>query len=441
MPSTSQRNFLVRLLSRLSLLAALSLPAFPAAAEDSITREREDVRIGTGDPRSGYDSAAYVTRSRSLADLQGASAGLSDLVARPPLGLPPLPDPPAAALIDLGRRLFFDRRLSANDTLSCGMCHVPEQAFTQQELATPVGINGRSVRRNAPALFNVAYRRVLFHDARETDLAAQIWGPLLAADEMGNHSRAAVIDRLRKDPHYAADFADSFQAGLTERTLGLALAAYQRALLSADAPFDRWFYGGDSSAMSESAKRGFHLFVGNDCAGCHLFNRTSALFTDDDIHRTGTGFQRDARNSTPTTRVQVAPGVMLDIEPFAVAAAVDDGHAEISGRPADRWSYRTPSLRNVALTGPYFHDGSMASLDEVIEFYVSGGGADPDKDPLIRPLDLDSREREDLVSFLRALTGSNVEALAADARLAPIGERDVLTPPSEQAPGQGAIDD
>ena len=352
-----------------------------------------------------------------------ARADLAALAANPPLGLPPLADPPTSARIDLGRRLFFDRRLSANDTLSCGMCHVPEQAFTQHELATPVGINGRNVRRNAPALFNVAYRQVLFHDARETDLAKQIWEPLLAANEMGNLTRVDVIRRLEREPMYVTAFEAVFDDGLTEATLGIALAAYQRALLSADSEFDRWFYGGDNHAVSDAAKRGFQLFIRSDCAQCHRLDRASAQFTDDDVHRTGIGYLRMQRTAAPITRLQVAPGVVIDIDPVSVTALPDDGHAEISGRAADRWAYRTPSLRNIAMTAPYMHDGSLVDLAAVIDFYASGGGSDPDKDPLIRRLEFDHQDRQDLIAFLKSLTGANLDALAADARTAPIGER------------------
>lgn len=376
-----------------------------------------------GDPRDGYESVDYQSRSAALNLARGTPADLLERMMNPPLGLPPLHRPADPAQIDLGRRLFFDRRLSANDTLSCGMCHVPEQAFTQTELSTPVGINGRSTRRNAPALYNVAYRKILFHDARERSLVAQIWAPLLSEDEMGNTSRERVLNRLALIDEYTAAFTATFAQGLTENTLGLALAAYQSALLAADSPFDRWYYGGESEAISPSAKRGFRLFLKHDCARCHLFERSGALFTDDDVHRTGVGYRRAMGDTSTTSLLQVAPGVTLTVEPITVHRAMDNGHEEVTGRREDRWAYRTPSLRNVTQTAPYMHDGSFATLEAVIDFYRSGGGADPEKDPLIRPLSMSSVDSHDLLSFLEALTSRDLDRLANDARSSPIGER------------------
>jgi cytochrome c peroxidase len=381
-------------------------------------------RIGQGDPRSGYESEAFVTDSKSLAGTTGIRADLAALAASPPLGLPALPTPPAGSLVDLGRRLFFDRRLSANQTISCGMCHVPEQAFTQNELATPVGIEGRFVRRNAPALYNVGYRRLLFHDGRETDLVQQIWAPLLAVNEMGNRDRAAVLDEISADPSYRTAFNALFSDGITDVNLGRALAAYQRALLSADSPFDRWFFGGNTDAITEQAKRGFFQFNEAGCNRCHRFTNDHAHFTDDDLHRTGVEHASRAREALPVDRIQIAPGVVVPLEvSVPVPARNDDGQMEVTGEPADRWRYRTPSLRNVALTAPYMHDGSLRTLKDVIEFYDGGSGADPGRDPALVPLSLDDTQKKDLIAFLESLTGSNVDELAADARSTPIGDR------------------
>ena len=144
--------------------------------------------------------------------------------AEPPLGLPALSDPqPTPAVVDLGRKLFFDRRLSFNATLSCGMCHVPEQGFTQNELATPVGFGGLSVKRNAPALYNVAYRTRLFHDGREGELELQIWSPLLASNEMANPSIGSVLERIAQMPEYADAFTDAFGEPPNVGTVGRAL--------------------------------------------------------------------------------------------------------------------------------------------------------------------------------------------------------------------------
>jgi cytochrome c peroxidase len=392
----------------------LSLAAAPTELE----------RVGTGDPREGYLSADYRTHSRSIGTLIGVPADLATLAAQPPLGLPALDNPPGRAAIDLGRRLFFDRRLSANQTLSCGMCHVPEQAFTQNELATPVGIEGRFVRRNAPSLYNVGYRRLLFHDGRETDLTAQIWAPLLADNEMGNTSRSAVLENLAAVPGYPQAFREVFDDGLTERNLGIVLSAYQQALLSADSPFDRWYFGGNMEAVSAAAKRGFEHFNSVGCARCHRFSNSHAHFTDDRLHRTGVEFASRQREAQPIENLQIAPGISIPIS-IAIERPPrnDEGRMEVSGRAEDRWRYRTPSLRNVAITGPYMHDGSLATLTAVIDFYALGAGDDPDRDPGLQPLDLTGEQKLELEAFLVSLTGANVDALAADARSTPIGDR------------------
>lgn len=404
-------------------VASLLLTLVLFHASTPCARADELERVGRGDERGGYESTGFVTDSGRIGGLDGESARLLELVGDPPLGLPPV-DPATAvtaAGIELGRRLFFDRRLSFNNTLSCAMCHVPEQGFTQNELATPVGIEGRSVKRNAPALYNVAYRETLFFDGREENLEQQIWSPLLAANEMGNPSVGSVLRRLREIGEYETAFQALYGQGIGMETLGRALAGYQRALLSADSPFDRWYFGGEADALPESAKRGFALFVDRSCSQCHRLQDGYAHFTDDDFHNTGLGFRRAMQ---PGTRIQLAPGVFVEREDDTPVPRVSDlGRYEATGLTGDRWKFRTPSLRNVAVTAPYMHDGSLSTLEEVVDFYAAGGVPNEGLDPRIRPLGLTPEQKSDLVDFLNALSGSNLDALAADARLAPIGDR------------------
>jgi len=366
-------------------------------------------------------------------DVPGVRADLLALARRPPLGLPPLPVPADAGLtaerIDLGRKLFFDRRLSLNGTQSCAMCHIPEQGFTNHETGTAVGIEGRTVRRNSPTLLNVGYAKRLFHDARESRLEQQIWGPLLASNEMGNPSVGAVIDKLAGLSDYAGLFEAAFDGrGPGMETLGQALASYQRGLLAADSPFDRWYFGGDPDALGEPARRGFALFTGEArCAACHPVSRERALFTDDGLHNTGIGYRRSMTGPPPVQRVQVAPDRYVDVERAIVASVSeprpgDLGRYEITQDPADRWKYKTPSLRNVARTAPYMHDGSLATLRDVISFYIDGGVPNENLDPLITPLRLTDAQVDDLVAFLESLTSPGIEALVRDARTAPIGD-------------------
>ena len=382
-------------------------------------------QVGLGDSRQGYESEAYRTDSRVVVTGLGERQALQALSRDVPLGLPRVHYQLRGDHIDLGRELFFDRRLSANDTLSCAMCHIPEQGFTQNELATPVGHQGRGVRRNVPSLYNVGYVSALFLDGRESSLEAQIWSPLLAANEMANADRNAVINKLRANTYYRDRFAAVFEEGLTESTLGAALAAYQRAILSGDSPFDRWYFGGSDSQtdLPEAALTGFDVFIDKGCASCHRIAKTGALFTDGEYHNTGVGYVRHLRALRPE-RVQLAPGVFVAPRVDAETETfIDDGRREVTGDPQDQWRYRTPSLRNVSLTAPYMHDGSLPTLESVVSFYAQGGGGDPLQDPRTRNIALSATEQAALVSFLRMLTSAQVDLLVADARSVRIGER------------------
>jgi cytochrome c peroxidase len=211
-------------------------------------------------------------------------------------------------------------------------------------------------------------------------------------------------------------------------TIGMALASYERTLNSADSPFDRWYFGNAKNAMSAEARLGFKLFTGKaGCSRCHTIAKDHALFTDQNMHNTGIGFRAAMANDDATQKIQAAPGVTLEIDADILAAVSepkpnDLGLYEITQDPEDRWKYRTPSLRNIALTEPYMHDGSLATLEDVIEFYNRGGIPNENLDPLIRPLNLDQEEIRALVAFLRSLTGSNVPAIVSDAFAAPIGD-------------------
>ncbi|MET0008249.1 MAG: cytochrome c peroxidase [Candidatus Thiodiazotropha sp. 6PLUC4] len=386
-----------------------------------------------GDDKQGYETENYVTRSLDLELRQGEAADLIAIAEKPPLGLPPVPVPTDNPLsrekIELGRKLFYDRRLSLNDTFSCAMCHVPEQGFTSNELAMAVGIEGRSVRRNSPTIYNAAYASLLFHDGREESLEQQVWGPLLAKNEMGNPSVGQVLSKIRQIKGYQGLFERAFDGkGVSMETLGMALASYQRTLISGDSPFDRWYYGRDEVAIPTPAKRGFALFTSKaGCASCHLIGDSFALFFDDQMHNTGIGFRESMGIFPEKERVTIAPGVTLDIDRSVIESVgekppTDVGQYEVTENPYDRWKYKTPSLRNIALTAPYMHNGSLSTLKDVVNFYDLGGVPNELLDPLIRPLGLTELEKEDLVVFLQSLTGSNVDTLVADAFAAPIGD-------------------
>lgn len=385
-----------------------------------------------GDNKSHYERSDYETHSMALTDRTGQPVDLLKTVRQPPLGLPavPVPDnnPLTADKVRLGRKLFYDRRLSLNNTFSCAMCHVPEQGFTSNEMATAVGVEGRTVRRNAPTIYNAAYAQKLFHDGRENALEQQVWLPLLADNEMGNPSIGYVIDKIKNSADYDGLFKKVFGKGPDMESLGMAIASYERTLNSANSPFDRWYYGKDSQALDATAQRGFKLFTGKaNCSSCHAVSSEHALFTDNSLHNTGIGYAAAMDKTEQNQRVQVAPGVYVDVAAQLIASVSeakpnDLGRYEVTQNPDDRWKYKTPSLRNVSLTAPYMHNGSFGTLRQVIEFYNKGGIVNENLDPLIRPLNLTAQEMADLEAFLNALTGDNVRELVSDAFAAPVGE-------------------
>ncbi len=354
-------------------------------------------------------------------------------VATPPLGLPkvfiPGNNPLTAAKIALGRKLFFDRRLSHNRTMSCGMCHIPEQGFTNNEVATPIGVRGRSLRRNAPTSYNIAYLESMFHDARDTSLETQIFGPLLAREEMANPSIGFVFATIEAAPDYEDLFETAFDEPANAHNLGLALASYERTILSANSPFDQWKYGGDESAVSAQVKLGFSLFTGKaGCAACHLIGDESALFTDHALHNTGIGYNSDTviRASEEPVQVEIAPGIVIPLARKTVTSVGlprlrDLGRMEVTHDTSDLFLFKTPILRNVALSAPYMHDGSLRTLEEVVRFYDQGGHSNPGLDPLVQTLKLGDNGITALVAFLESLTGDNVAELEADGRSTEIG--------------------
>ena len=326
--------------------------------------------------------------------------------------------------VELGKKLFFDRRLSANGTLSCAMCHIPEQGFAQNQLATPVGFKGRSVKRNSPTLLNVAQRKILFFDGREFSLENQVWSPLLSPREMGNVSIGSVINRLQRLDDYPALFSRAYQEPITAHNIGAALTAYEQTLRATDSPFDRWYFGGQISAVDDDVVKGFGLFLRSGCQNCHSFETGHHQFTDDDFHNTGIGFARAMQAPMRGTRtVRLAQTITIEVtESFEADNLNDLGRYEMTGIAADKWKYRTPTLRNIALTAPYMHDGSLSSLKEVIAFYISGGIENQGLDARIKPLQLSDSESSQLIAFLNSLTSSHIRALIEDARHTTIGD-------------------
>jgi len=350
---------------------------------------------------------------RSFAQTQSANPPI-------PLGLPadtwdyyvPRKNPMTPAKIDLGRKLFFDARLSADGKISCASCHDQKIAFTDGR-ATALGIAGRRGSRNSPTLLNAMFNTGQFWDGRADTLEDQAVQPLVNPLEMGNGSYDEVVNRLRAIPEYRAEFRSVFGSEARIEFVGLALATYERTLVSGDAPFDR-FVAGDQNAIGEAAKRGFALFRGRArCSRCHTFSDALPFFTDFNYHNTGVAmnhpnFDKLSRQAYAATDTDKAKEV-ID------ALAKQDGGRElgrvlITYQVFDIGSYRTPSLRNVALTAPYFHDGSAKTLADVVRFYNEGGHQNINREWDLDALALSEDEQRDLVAFLESLTGRTPNA-------------------------------
>jgi cytochrome c peroxidase len=311
-----------------------------------------------------------------------------------PLGLARLdPDQvvPPSAQVRLGKKLFFDRGLSRDGSLSCATCHIPAEAFAQRGHAVSEGIDGKLGRRNSPSLLNVTFAEHLFLDGRSDSLEDQAWQPILAQDEMGNHSVEEVLERLAGSSPYPAMFREAFGVEVPDKeAVASALASYQRTLLSGNSPFDQWYWGGEKGAISQLAIQGFDLFSGQAlCWQCHSVGGDHGIiFTDQLFHNTGVEW---------LSRQKVKDA---QAEGSEAARADDHGRFEASGKERHREHYKTPSLRNIAITPPYMHDGSFETLEEVIAFYNRGGG-----DGATQPLYLNDEELKAIVAFLECLTG------------------------------------
>ena len=301
-----------------------------------------------------------------------------------PLGLAPVEHPASNPLTEakrvLGEKLFFDTILSRDGSISCATCHRPDQAFAERGVVRSKGVDGKIGRRNAPSLFNVAFAKTLFFDGRSASLEEQAWEPILAEEEMGNATEEDVLERLRGSEEYRGLFKRAFgDGGPSKEAVAKALACFQRTLLSGNSAFDRWYAG--KPALSEEAHEGYQLFIGRaQCWQCHPLNSESALLiSDQSFHKTGVPVRK------------AADGTVMDL-----------GRIEVTHKLTDHLHFKTPSLRNVALTPPYMHDGSIATLKEVVEFYNRAEGEGE-----LLPLYLSDDEVDALVAFLESLTGQS----------------------------------
>ena len=305
-----------------------------------------------------------------------------------PLGLPPIPipldNPPTEETIALGRRLYYDPGLSADGTVSCATCHAPDLSFRDGK-ALSNGVAGQLGSRRAPTVVNAAYNTLQFWDGRASSLEKQAEGPLTNPVEMGN-TLEGVVNYVRSDPKYRALFARAW--GTKEITIDLvtrSIGSFERTVVIGNSPFDRFYYRGDKKALSPAAQRGLKLFLNQkkgNCSVCHVIGRRYALFTDNKFHNIGVGAD--------------TWGTFEDVGRYVQTKSASDMGA-----------FKTPTLRNIAKTAPYMHDGSLATLKDVVDHYVGGGTSNPHLDKEIHALAfLTFNERADLKAFLESLTGT-----------------------------------
>jgi len=302
-----------------------------------------------------------------------------------PLGLQeeaayiPPDNPLTIEKIELGRQLYFDGRLSADGTVSCATCHASDKGFSDGR-PTSVGIRGQVGERNAPVVFNRLFSREQFWDGRAASLEEQALGPIQNPIEMGNTLDGAVAT-LSAIPGYRKQFKQVFGTDVTAAGVAKAIAAFERTLLCGNTAFDR-YEDGDDSALSESEQRGLELFQGRaNCLRCH----TGFAFTDERYHNIGVGVD------TPNP---------------------DPGRYKITKKESDKGAFKTPTLRDIAASGPYFHDGSAQTLEDVVEFYDKGGIKNPNLSTDMKRLLLTTPEKADLVAFLKSLSCPDLKVAA-----------------------------
>jgi cytochrome c peroxidase len=304
-----------------------------------------------------------------------------------PLGLPPVPipadNPPTAETIALGRRLYYDPVLSKDGTISCANCHQPDFGFADPRQFS-IGVNGSTGNRQAPSVWNAAYYTTQFWDGRAASLEDQAVGPMANPVEMA-HTLEDIAMVLSADPSYFEAFEKAFGPGpITAQNAAKAIASFERTVLSGNSPFDRFMYGGDQSALSEQAKLGLEVFrdpAKGNCAKCHTIEEGYALFSDSKFHNLGVGAELDGTLNDP-------------------------GRFKVTNDERDKGAFKTPTLRNIAQSAPYMHDGHLKTLKEVVDFYVGAGNSNEWRDPDVKELDhLTRQERDALVAFMESLTG------------------------------------
>jgi len=366
------------------------------------------------------------------AGLLAAAGVLSDAGQEPPtpLGLPPVPipedNPQTPEKIALGEQLFHDMRFSTTGDVSCATCHDADKAFTDSPLKTSEGIEKKTGTRNAPTVVNAAYFGSQFWDGRSPSLEDQALHPFTNPVEMGLPNHDPILEVIRSDADYVEAFDEVFGVTAVEITMDevtKAIAAFERTQIAGDSPFDRYYFRGENGALTEQQKRGLELFVNEGrCVSCHVIEQTQALFTDNRFHNIGVGINT-IQEDVPELADEFLEADMnlaeVDVKVLSDRRTSELGRFAVSHGFDDLGSFKTPTLRNIAVTAPYMHDGSVDTLREAVVHYNNGGvtnEGDPINDFLsggIRPLNLTDEQIEDLVAFMEALTSPQFTDLAA----------------------------
>ncbi len=330
----------------------------------------------------------------ALTLLAAAATALESKLLPPQLPDLVKPDPRRVAL---GKALFFDRRLSGDGTMSCAACHIPEEAYGDgQPLSGAYPTNKHW--RHTQSLVNVAYLTTFFWDGRSYSLEDQAQGPIHSSFEM-NLNLDYLVAKLREIDAYRELFQQAFGQEPTRENIAAALADFERTLVVNDSAFDRYL-AGSSEALSPEAQRGAAIFFGpkGGCSRCH----SGALLSDQRFHNTGVGETAELQQDPQRRATRNFFLGQMGLKPLDR----DPGRYAVTKNPVDLGAFRTPPLRQVAQTPPYMHNGTLATLGEVIDFYNRGGAEDPAKSPLLVPLNLTAEEKQDLEAFLRSLSGT-----------------------------------
>lgn len=352
---------------------------------------------------------------KTAQDAQDTSAKEVNLVDVKILGLPPLPvpanNPQTPEKIALGKQLFNEKRFSGDGTVSCANCHDPSKAFVDR-LPVSRGISNQTGTRNAPTVINAAYLDTQFWDGRRPTLEAQSKDPLLNPVEHGLKSHDEVLQVVRGDENYKNQFKTVFGISESEITIdhvAMAIASFERTIISGNSPFDRYNYGNDKSALAEEEVRGMAIYMGKGrCQECHTIGEQYATFTDNKFHNLGIGivkYESDLQNIVSKYKEFKDSGEDIDHKLLSDREVSELGRYAITLEISDVGAFKTPTLRNIAKTAPYMHDGSLKTLEEVVEHYNKGGNKNPFLSGSIRELNLTANEKKDLTAFLkRALT-------------------------------------